>query len=101
MTQRHNGGRPPQPRPAGDAITRIAELVTHCRQLEQRLYQQSQVHLHLLTVLTHQLGGEIRITKFDQGEIRGVELLMEKDAATGDLIYRTRKVEVPHDDVQS
>lgn len=59
--------------------------------LQQQLESMQKEHLRMLAVITHALGGELRITNFDYLNAQGVLLEAGLDQQTGDLVYKTYK----------
>lgn len=59
--------------------------------LQQQLESMQEEHLRMLAVITHALGGELRITNFDYLNAQGVLLEAGLDQQTGDLVYKTHK----------
>ena len=71
---------------------RSISMAVEMARLRTALQKMQEEHLRMLGVITHALGGELRITEIDYSNAQGVSLSYGIDPQTGDLIYRTEKL---------
>jgi len=71
-------------------------MASQVGKLQSMLEAMQEEHLRLLSVITHALGGELRVRETDFLDALGVTLYSQIDPATGDLVYLTRHEGLPN-----